>query len=339
MDKPLNKFGRVIVPQKPKKRKKTKNIRPFTEKTKTIKSIKNTYLLDGIFGFLCGGISLFGGINPIGISCIGAYYKKGLSFYVVCLGVFMGYILNIKDFVLPMYILAICFALVLDFFENYTNIIKFKNNGCIKMSICLFVAGCIFSFKNGFSIFILSRTIVESITVYSMGMVLNSGILILKSDFRRHIFDGNKAVAVAMIFIIAVSSLLNMGEIGKSLAMFGFALITVSMGFLCGASVSATIGASCGILCLFTGAGSSELFLMLTVGGLFAGAVNENRIFSSIGLWCGFIIPAFYLSVSTSRNIIFSMAFATAIFCILPQSLFNEINCFSSHKAEFDHKD
>lgn len=344
MDKTMVEFGKVIRPIKKEKKSVEMKIKPIKINT-TIKagtmSLKKSVemVLTCIFGYLCGSFTLFGSFNPVGMACITAYFGRGVSFYLVCLSVFLGYISGGVKYGIPVYIIGVCTAAITDFFVSGRGIIHSPIVNAIKGSLCMLIGGVIFTVFNGISAFLVFRWVAEALTIIGLSLMLSTGIGLTRSNLGRRILDDDEIICLAVVFITAIGALAQITFFGTDVAIFFGTVLILVFGSATGTTVAGAIGAVFGLCLLLLEQGDAQQFLILTVAGLICGSFNKNRISSALGFAFGIVIPAFYLDALPSRGMVVAMVLAMVLFLALPKKCFDYINTFARHKNEFDHKD
>lgn len=340
MERPVAAYGKVIMPESVSRKSKYKNKRKtarrkFVLPIDNIQDIKQT-AVSCVLGFLFGGASVFGNFNPIGMAFVSAHFGKGARFYVICMAAFLGYVSMGGIYGVPIYIFALSAAAVSEFFLDIKSSRYGQYINAVKGSLCFIFGGVCFMVAERAGLFLAVRIAAEAAAVFSLAVIFEKGAEVLNDGINRHVLSDDKFILAASAAIIAICALGSKGFFGFAAAVAAGSYIILLAGYSAGSAVGCAAGAVFAFSLIIMAGGDVNMFMMFSIAGLCGGAFNSKRALTAFSFAAGTAIPAFYTGAEMTVSVCLAIGAAIIFFVLTPEKVFENINTFASHEAEFN---
>lgn len=293
---------------------------------KNLKSYLKIYnVLPVLICFLFGRIKLFGYLSPFGF-CGAGCFGCGLAGICAGAGVF-GTVSNGMSIFGGKYIFSYIIFLIINpvIFKKIDDKEYFAG---ASPALSIFSGGVLYSVFYGFSAYYIFINLAEALLVFFVSYLLDRGFGLLNPERLKKYITSEEIISVILI----ISGIIC-GTIGIKLffADISVILTVIFMLFVCFKYGSAS-GAACGALCAFVyvmeNGGGTELFPVLSLGGLAGGFLKgrERGAVAGVMLAAMLLLAILFNKALLKREIMLSAAYGCIAFFLLPDRLYYRLN-------------
>ena len=285
-------------------------------------------ILVGAFGFFIGRAMVFTFISPLALPFLASFMGTAKGFYITAMFLTLGLFTRLGNLLTTRYILAIGIFCAYYFILNRTK----ASGGWLKLpfiaaasSGIMFVSGMISAFFYGFSPFLFTVIMLETVLAGALTLILKRAHFILTGRRRSaKILSGEDITALTIVLagVIAGASDIYVGAM--PLRIFFCAYVLCIVAYKGGPSMAAAAGLLLGIFLHFAGYWDSSWAAILGIAGLgggFAKAWGRPAVIIAIGLFGGiglFVFARSWLSFS----FVYAVIASGLAFVLTPQSFY-----------------
>jgi len=289
-------------------------------------------LLIGAFGFFIGRVMVFTFISPLSIPFLAAFMGTKKSFYLTALFLSLGLFTRWGDLLTVRYLLAIGLMCAYYFFATRFTEATGRAGTWLKLpyvaaaaSGAMLVSGLIFTFFYGFSGFLITVTVLETVLAGALTLILKRAHMILTGRRRKaKLLSGEDITALTIVLagVIAGASDIYVGAM--PLRIFFCAYVLCIVAFKGGPSMAAAAGMLLGLFLHLAGYWDSSWAAILGLAGLgggFGKTWGRPAVIAGVGLFGG--IAMFVLARSwLGFHMIYALIASGFAFVLTPQTFY-----------------
>jgi len=287
-------------------------------------------VLVGAFGFFIGRAMVFTFISPLALPFLASFMGTAKGFYITAVFLALGLFTRLGNLLTMRYLLAI--GLLCTYYFLFNRITKGEGGSWLKLpfiaaatSGAMLVSGIIVTTFYGFSPFLFTVTILETVLAGALTLILKRAHFILTGRRRRaKLLSGEDITALTIVLagIIAGASDIYVGAM--PLRIFFCVYVLCIVAYKGGPSMAAAAGLLLGLFLHFAGYWDSSWAAVLGVAGLgggFAKAWGRPAVIAAVGLFGG--IAMFALARSwLGFSMIYAIVASGLAFILTPQGFY-----------------
>lgn len=300
-----------------------------TKESRSIKSslsfkISKQDTINGIFlvgSFFAARVLVFDVANPFAVAYISNFLFKGNKFYIAAMLSSLGIISNFRTEFSIKYLLAIVLMAMLNL------VLTLKSKNVILQSavaaVSVAIAGLALTIIRGQGIYYIAINLLESILIFTLGIVLIKGISCIYGQEKRGSLSHEEVIGVVAVIAVVSLGLADINIFGIGLRYIFSSLIVLLAAQSAGAGVGAVAGLIMGFLLNIVGLEFIYFAVLLGFSGFAAGILKDkHKLLSFAAFFATAALFALYFDTALLNfSTLLSLGLAGTIYYFMPKAL------------------
>ena len=252
----------------------------ITNKVQDIKSTSTPEILKDtaicFFAFISGGTNVFNIFSPFGASFCTLFFGESYRFLLsVAFSVLGRFIMGNNLFNIKYCLWGILISLIsLAIYKSNIKISLWQKS--LSSALAMVSVGLIVSLLYGGSKYILFTSIIESVSIFVFSGVMLKGFDTAKNSFNRKLLSPEETISLLIVLGICIVSLGDIEIFSINLKTSLSVATALMCSYRLGVYGGAIAGAFIGFMLMICFQGGSDMFSVLTISSLTAGAVRKK---------------------------------------------------------------
>ena len=314
----------------------------ITNKVQDIKSTSTPEILKDtaicFFAFISGGTNVFNIFSPFGASFCTLFFGESYRFLLsVAFSVLGRFIMGNNLFNIKYCLWGILISLIsLAIYKSNIKISLWQKS--LSSALAMVSVGLIVSLLYGGSKYILFTSIIESVSIFVFSGVMLKGFDTAKNSFNRKLLSPEETISLLIVLGICIVSLGDIEIFSINLKTSLSVATALMCSYRLGVYGGAIAGAFIGFMLMICFQGGSDMFSVLTISSLTAGAVRKKgKVLTSLTFFSLSTIMIFYISNGLLNIGWFKSLFlGILLFLVIPDKCFEFINRYEGDYSIYD---